>query len=163
MRGTDLTVPAGEGLLNIRVGAIIRRGGKVLMVSNPGVSYFYSVGGRLRFGETTEEAVKREVFEETGVHMEVDRLGFIHENYFTGDTGFAIGLPVHEIAFFYYMNVPEDFEPSGDSYTDLGDREKLEWIDPRTETRAFYPEFFKEELETTCRTVKRIVSREWQE
>ena len=163
MKESDLTVPAGNGLLNIRVGAIIQRDGNVLMVSNPGVGYFYSVGGRLRFGETTEEAVEREVFEETGVRMKAARLGFIHENFFTGDSGFAIGLPVHEIAFFYYMDVPADFEPSGVSYTDLGDRETLEWIDPRTETRAFYPEFFKEELETTCRTVKRIVSREWQE
>jgi len=163
MKESDLTIPAGDGLLNIRVGAIIRRGGKVLMVSNPAVSYFYSVGGRLRFGETTEEAVEREVFEETGVRMKVERLGFIHENYFTGDSGFAIGLPIHEIAFFFYMDVPADFEPTGASYTNLGDREKLEWIDPRTETRAFFPRFFKDELQNPCPTVKRIVTREWQE
>ena len=160
MKNNDLTLPVGNGLLNLRVGAIIMRGSKVLMVTNPGAPYFYTVGGRLRYGETTEEAVKREVFEETGVHMEVDRLGFIHEDFFTGDTCFAIGLPVHEIAFFYYMDVPEDFVPSGASYTDLGDRERLEWIDPRTETRAFYPRFFREELQNPCRTVKHIVSRE---
>ena len=163
MKENDLTVPVGNGLLNIRVGAIIHRDGKVLMVSNPGVGYFYSVGGRLHFDETTEEAVEREVFEETGVHMKVDRLGFIHENYFTGDSGFAIGLPVHEIAFFYYMDVPADFEPSGASYTILGDREKLEWIDPFTEKRAFYPAFFKDELQNPCPTVKRIVTRQRQE
>lgn len=32
--------------------------------------YLYSVGGRIKFGETAEEAVIREVYEETGVHME---------------------------------------------------------------------------------------------
>ena len=31
--------------------------------------YLYSVGGRIRMGETAEEAVVREVLEETGVLM----------------------------------------------------------------------------------------------
>lgn len=34
-------------------------------------------------GETAEDAVKREVLEETGVAYEADRLAFIHENFFT--------------------------------------------------------------------------------
>lgn len=33
-------------------------------------------------GETAEDAVKREVLEETGVAYEADRLAFIHENFF---------------------------------------------------------------------------------
>lgn len=44
----------------------------------------YSVGGHIQFGETAEEAVAREVFEETGVKLEIDHLGFIHENFFYG-------------------------------------------------------------------------------
>lgn len=48
-------------------------------------NYLYSVGGRIKFGETAQEAVVREVPEETGVKMEIDRLGFVHENYFYGD------------------------------------------------------------------------------
>ena len=82
----DMTVPCEEGFINIRVGAIIMKNGKLLMVGNDfHTEYLYSVGGRIQFGETAEEAVVREVMEETGVKMEVDRLGFIHENYFRGD------------------------------------------------------------------------------
>ena len=65
----DMTVPCGSGLINIRVGAIILKNGKFLMVGNDRNNYLYSVGGRLKFGETAEEAVKREVFEETGLKV----------------------------------------------------------------------------------------------
>ena len=36
----------------------------------------------LIMGETTEDAVKREVYEETGVAYEIDHLAVIHENFF---------------------------------------------------------------------------------
>ena len=82
----DMTVPCGSGIINIRVGAIILKNGRFLMVGNSRSDYLYSVGGRLKFGETAEEAVRREVFEETGIRMEVERLGFVHENYFYADS-----------------------------------------------------------------------------
>ena len=75
----DMCVACDDGILNIRAGAIIMKDGKLLMVGNER-NYLYSVGGRIKFGETAQEAVVREVLEETGVKMEIDRLGFVHEN-----------------------------------------------------------------------------------
>ena len=49
MNHSDLTLPVDNGLLNLRVGAIIQKNGKYLMVSNDTVGYCYSVGGRIRF------------------------------------------------------------------------------------------------------------------
>ena len=65
----DLCVKMEEGVLNIRVGAIIMKDDKFLMVENDHFDYLYSVGGRIKFGETAKEAVQREVFEETGVKI----------------------------------------------------------------------------------------------
>ena len=48
----DMTVPCDDGLINIRVGAIILKDGKYLMVGNERSDYLYSVGGRIKFGET---------------------------------------------------------------------------------------------------------------
>ena len=47
----DMCVVCDDGILNIRVGAIIRKDGKILMVGNDR-DYLYSVGGRVKFGET---------------------------------------------------------------------------------------------------------------
>ena len=82
MEQMDLTFKTEQGRFNYRVGAIIIQNGKLLMVKNKILPYYYTVGGRVKMNETSEEAVLREVFEETGVHFEIDRLGFIHENFF---------------------------------------------------------------------------------
>ena len=155
----DMTVPCGGGLVNLRVGAIIRKGGRFLMAGNDRDDYLYSVGGRIRFGETAEEAVVREVEEETGVRMSVDRLGFVHENYFVMDVPPNAGRLVYEVSFYFYMNAPEDFEPVCNSATADGLRERVVWVAP-DEPRTIYPDFFRTELAHPAHTVKHFVTDE---
>ena len=156
----DMCVPCEEGVLNIRVGAIILRDGKLLMVGNNiRPQYLYSVGGRIKFGETAEEAVVREVFEETGIKMEIDRLGFVHENYFYGDTKANAGKLIYEISFFFYMKVPSDFEPECHSATEDDGAESLHWIDVDDPIK-YYPEFFRTELKNPADGVKYFVTDE---
>ena len=158
--GADMTVPCENGLINIRVGAIIMRDGKFLMAGNNiRPEYLYSVGGRVKFGETAEEAVVREVFEETGVRMEVDRLGFINENYFYGDAESNLGKLIYEISFFYYMKVPENFEPESCTFKEGDQEEFLKWIAPNDPIK-YYPEFFRSELQNPIDTVKYFVTDE---
>lgn len=161
--GSDLTVPAGDGLLNIRVGAIIMRGGRFLMAGAENIDYLYSVGGRVQFGETAEEAVMREVYEETGVRMEPERLGFIHENYFV-DKHFKSRYDklIYEISFFFYMKVPDDFEPVCESFDGGGNKEFLVWVTPDDE-RTMYPDFFRTELFRPNGGVKHFVTDERKE
>ena len=156
----DMCVPCESGLINLRVGAIIIKDGKLLMVGNKiRPEYLYSVGGRIKFGETAEEAVIREAYEETGVKMEVDRLGFVHENYFYGDTASNMGKLIYEISFFFYMKVPEDFSPTCNSFTEDEQEEFLQWIDPDAPIR-YYPEFFRKELVHPESGVKHFVTDE---
>lgn len=155
----DLCVKIEDGILNIRVGAIIMKDDKFLMVENDMFDYLYSVGGRIKFGETAEEAVVREVFEETGVKMEIDRLGFIHENFFPGDSVVKRGNLVHEISFFFYMKVPKDFEPICYSFTEDGNKERLVWI-KADHQKKYYPEFFRTELANPSKEVKHYVTKD---
>ena len=167
---SDITVRCDEGFINIRVGAIILKDGKFLMAGNPSVDYLYTVGGRIQFGETAEEAVVREVFEETGLKLEVDRLGFIHENFFYGDSSYNMGQPVYEISLIFYMKVPEDFQlVSLDSPGD-NRQEHLFWIsagsDPANdaldtlEKITIYPGFLRTELMNPVDGVRHIVTRD---
>ena len=155
----DMCVTCDEGVLNIRVGAIIIKNGKVLMVGNERVDYLYSVGGRIKFGETAEEAVVREVFEETGIRMEIDRLGFVHENFFYGDSPSNLCKLIYEISFFFYMNVPCDFTPISESFTEDNSKEHLKWVS-LDEDIKMYPEFFKTEIKNPTDSVKHFVSDE---
>ena len=154
----DMCVACDDGILNIRAGAIIMKDGKLLMVGNDR-DYLYSVGGRLKFGETAEDAVVREVFEETGVRMEIDRLGFVHENYFYGDAPSNLNKLIYEISFFFYMKVPSDFAPISESFTEDNSKEHLVWVS-LDEDRKMYPEFFRTELKNPTDTVKHFTKDE---
>lgn len=155
----DMCVACDQGILNIRAGAIIMKDGKVLMVGNERSDYLYSVGGRIKFGETAEEAVVREVFEETGVKMEIDRLGFVHENYFYGDAPSNLGKLIYEISFFFYMKVPDDFAPISESFTEDHSKEHLKWVCVDEKTQI-YPAFFRTELKDPADGVKHFVTDE---
>ncbi len=154
----DLTVEVADGLVNLRVGAIIQKENKILMVGNDRTEYYYSVGGRIQFGESAEEAVVREVWEETGCKMEIERLAFVHENFFVGDAKTNLGKSIYEISFFFYMKVPENFEPVCMSFTEDNQMEKLHWIDIDGE-ETYYPAFFREELREKVDGVRHIVTR----
>ena len=154
----DMCVACGDGILNIRAGAIIMKDGKLLMVGNDR-DYLYSVGGRIKFGETAAEAVVREVFEETGVPMEIDRLGFVHENYFYGDAPSNRNKLIYEISFFFYMKVPDTFAPVSESFTEGSSKEHLVWVS-LDEDIPMYPKFFKTELKNPTDTVKHFTADE---
>ena len=119
--------------------------------------YYYSVGGGVGHNETSAEAVEREVFEETGVHYEVDRLKFIHENFFIGSTPSKMGRQVYEITFYFYMKVPEDFCVETGVETADDDRETLVWLDWHSDER-YYPQFFRTELDNPVKEIKHIVT-----
>ena len=115
----------------------------------------------MKFGETAEEAVIREVFEETGVEMEADHLGFIQENFFYGEMGIKKDKLIYEISYYFYMKVPKDFQPQCESFTDDNSREKLVWVTADCK-KMLYPEFFRTELEDPKPYVIHIVTDERQ-
>ena len=155
----DLCVKMDEGYLNIRVGAIIRKDGKLLMVTNDELDYCYTVGGRIQFGESAEQALLRELREETGYALEIERLGFVHEDFFWGDLGKMKGKLIYEIGFYYYVKVPENFAPCCDRSVEEGSGEHLEWIDLNT-AKTVYPTFFRTELDKPRSGVRHFVTDE---
>ena len=115
------------------------------MVRNPGETRgdrWYSVGGRVRFGETTEVACLRELKEETGLDCQLERLAAIHENFFRD----AEGTLYHEISLFFLVKVDKKLASleSGHRTTGGPDGEVLEWLDlSDCEEKQIFPEFFK--------------------
>lgn len=142
-----------------RAAAIIIENGCVLFVGNKSENYFYSVGGGVHMGESAEDAVKREVFEETGILYEIDRLAFIHENFFEGD-GSLEGKKCHEVAFYYIMKSRGSQELNSNSFTH-GVKEEMFWIpiEDLVKYRA-YPSFLKNEIRNLQQGIKHIVTHE---
>jgi len=156
----DCGFSIGKHWFRYRAAAIIVEDGAVLFAGNRNEDYIYSVGGGVHVGERSEDAVRREVCEETGVQYEVDRLAVIHENFFDGHGGEWEGLECHEVCFYYLMKPRGNRELHADSYTH-GVPETMHWIPLAElgEVRA-YPAFLGEYLAQMPDQVWHIVSDE---
>lgn len=155
----DCGFTSGDRWFRYRAAAIIIEDGCVLFAKNELDDYYYSIGGGVHMGEKAEAAVKREVFEETGVAYEVDRLAFIHENFFEGSATLE-GLKCHEIAFYFIMKPRGTKELDSNSYSQ-GVREYMHWL-PIDRLKEFvaYPCFFADKLLNLKDSVEHIVTCE---
>ena len=63
-------------MIRNRGGAIIVQEGKIALIKRirEGETYYVFPGGGIEEGETPEEATKREIYEELGVHIKVEHL-----------------------------------------------------------------------------------------
>ena len=87
-----------------RVSGVIVRNGKVLLVEMDNAGFFCLPGGHVELGETTEEAMIREMKEETTKDTYIkEYLGNI-ENFFVNKHNVSI----HEIASYYLMDFKDD-------------------------------------------------------
>lgn len=148
-----------NGWFRYRAAAIIIENGHVLFAKNEIDDYYYSIGGGVHLGENDEDAVKREVLEETGVEYEIDRLVFIHENFFKG-TSTLDGLTCHEVAFYFLMKPRGSQELKSNSYTQ-GVREHMHWLPIKNlKNYVAYPSFFAEKLLCLSDNIEHIVTYE---
>lgn len=129
-----------------RATAIIIEDGCVLVAYNENEDYYYSVGGGVHMGESSREAVIREVKEETGVDYEVERLAFVNEYLYHG-SGNMTGKECHVIEFYYLM------KPKGNKFViDRGGddtaEECLKWmpLDEVKNNPKVFPVFYREKL-----------------
>lgn len=99
----DLTLPVEDKILNIRVAVILKtKIGYVLEKSKNG--YFFILGGRIKLNESSEEAAKREAFEEVGVKLNELKLKAVIENFYTNNDE----KQVQEICFVYLASSQEN-------------------------------------------------------
>jgi len=147
MRNKDCCFTSGSEWFRYRTGAIIVEEGKVLFATDDTIDYYYTVGGGVHLGETSEECITREVLEETGVKYEVDHLAAVVENFFDGQGGNLEKLNCHCLELYYVMKSNGNMELNSHSINAVGAVEHMKWI-PVDEIDKYNikPSFLKERL-----------------
>jgi ADP-ribose pyrophosphatase len=122
----DCFIITDDHYFRYRTGAIIVRDGKMLFVQNYLSDYYYMLGGAVHLGETSQDCIEREVFEETGIPCKAVRCAIICENFFNGDRldERISGKLCHVMEFYYLMEAPAESAFS----TETDTSEKLVWL-----------------------------------
>jgi nucleoside triphosphatase len=104
-------------------GLVVRQDGKILLVRSHKWGGLYSVpGGHVEFGEKLEEAVVREVAEETGLKVRPRQLLLVQDAIYPAE----FYRPRHFIFFDYLCDLV-----SGEVRLDMDELQEYAWLDPQ--------------------------------
>ena len=78
----DINFKLNDMTFNYRVAALIKKDDYLLLEYNPEYNYYSFIGGRVKIGEDSKTAIKREFKEETGYNINPNKLFGIIENFF---------------------------------------------------------------------------------
>lgn len=155
----DLTLKTEKGLFNHRVAAVIIHDNKILAQMNEDNHEYYLVGGRVQFGESTEEALIREVKEELNISVTEYRPIWINEGFFIcNDSQF------HEIGMYYLVNIDNAGFNHFEMKFTTTEKEKTnhyEWLEiNKLDNYILYPLFIKDEIKSINNSIKLIITKE---
>jgi ADP-ribose pyrophosphatase YjhB (NUDIX family) len=88
---------------NYRIVGVALHEGRVLLHKGESEDFWTLPGGRAEIGEPATETLKREMREELEVEVEIERLLWVVENFFT-----YLGTSWHELALYFLMSFPHD-------------------------------------------------------
>lgn len=155
----DLTIKTNEGLFNHRVASVIVNNGKLLAQRNNKDNSYYLVGGRVAFGESTEDALIREVNEELNISITSYKPLWVNECFFIDD-----GKKFHEIGVYYLVDIGNTGFNHFEKVFETKEAHRTntyEWLDiDRLDEAALYPQFIKEEIKNLDLGLKLIITKE---
>ena len=143
----DISYTAGNRKFNLRVCAVILSEGRILAMHDERSPYYYLPGGRVRLGETAEQALLREMDEELHIQAEIVRPLWLNQGFFTEDVD---GLQYHELCVYFLVDIAKtDLLRRGERFTLREGRHThdFEWLRfDRLPGEYFYPAFLKTEI-----------------
>lgn len=123
--GSTKLVPREKLILRPAAYAIIVNDGKVLLVKMRSTGKWCLPGGGIDAGERIEDALRREVREETGIEIRIETLVLFKEDFFYYDPA---DKAIHGLLFFYFCK-PETCDLLRGDQIDDDEAERPSWIE----------------------------------
>ena len=143
-----------------RIVGVIIHDGHVLLQHAEQEGFYFLTGGRAELREAASETIKREMREELGIDVQVERLLWVIENFFE----FA-GTLMHELGLYFLLSVPPDAYILNTTQrivrTEAGGELVFQWY-PIDQLAAapLYPTFLQEALKELPEATQHIVHRD---
>lgn len=100
-----------ENSIELIVRALVIKNRRILVCQTIGKDYFFLPGGHVEFGESVQEAIRRELYEETGAILKVAQFIGAVENIFTQE-----GKSRHEVSVVFHADIDSDNISSRESH-----------------------------------------------
>ena len=143
----DISFISGNDKFNYRVCAMIISGNKILAMHDERSPYYFLPGGRVKIGETAEDAVIREIQEELGIVPKITRALWLNQAFFKEDVD---NLNYHELCIYFLMDISDTaLLLRGEKFTtnEGGRTHTFEWLEfDRLKNEYFYPSFLKKDI-----------------
>jgi len=138
---TPITLDGGDARFKYRVVGVALRDGKVLLHRREPDGFWCLPGGRARLMEPSADTLRREMQEELGISVEVQRLVWVVESFCRYH-----GTPHHTLALYFLIALPPGQQVPSEGEDD-GVRVVFEWF-PVTELGSvpLYPAFLRKAL-----------------
>ena len=143
----DISFNQENQRFNYRACAMIISENRILAMHDERSPYFYLPGGRVKMGETAEQAVVREIWEELGVKLKIARPLWLNQAFFTEEVD---GIRYHELCIYFLMDSSNtDLSERGNSFIRMEGKHThvFEWLEfDRLKNEYFYPIFLKKQI-----------------
>ncbi len=142
-----ITFKPGEIRFTYRVGGILIQHEHVLCQSASEEGFWFLPGGRAEVGESARVTLLRETQEELGEVLQIGRLLYVVENFFTDASG-----AWHELGLYFLLSAPADslLTQSLETFRrldEVGNSLRFDWLPiAQLETFPLYPPFFQKAL-----------------
>lgn len=157
----DISFKDGNQKFNYRACAVIIDNNRVLAMKDERSPYYYLPGGRIKIGETAEEAVIRECMEELDAKPEIVRPLWLNQAFFNEDVD---NIDYHELCIYFLVDISKtDILSRGESFIVYENKKKnrFEWLPfERLENEYFYPTFLKKDIYNLPKTFEIRTERE---
>lgn len=145
----DVRIDCDDGHFKFRVAGVLKNGDKYLFVKMNDNKFYCLPGGHVELGESTEDAVLREMSEELGFPVKITRFLGEAQNFYIGKDGKTW----HELGFYYVVEAENEADVNKEDYirieNDKGFMQHLEfkWMTQnKAKHETMRPEFLMELL-----------------
>ncbi|MBK3494650.1 NUDIX hydrolase [Viridibacillus sp. YIM B01967] len=154
----DICFKVDEGIFNYRTACVWIHNDKILIHKNKKDDFWALPGGRVKIGEASQNSIVRECYEELGVHIHVDRLLWIVENFFE----FA-GREFHEIGLYYTVSSEDHslYDKEQPFYGIEGEKLIYRWVTAdELQNLKLHPLPIKEKLFALSQNIEQLIVEE---
>lgn len=152
-----IIVDTGDVRFTYRVSGIALHDGHVLLQRCQSENCWFPPGGRAELLESARDTLRREMREEMGVEVQVERLLWVTENFF-GHRRKAF----HELCLYFAMSLPPEPQFYAKDTPIIGEEEGVSivfhWLPLKMLANiTLYPAFLRDELSALPETTRHIV------